>query len=223
MCAGDLGIDGATELGSCARLQLWAAACGLSPAGIEDDCAAYRGTDASGRFGLWVDCISAGGCVAELADERFAACDDSYVPDAAYLWVDACSAIAAFNQDCFGIEPTLAGCLLEAQRYTPTSYMAYADCLAARDCADSIGQAACNALRQEPDGSDMVQPCQDVIAWADRCAVTATVGADQETCAATLARFTPASAQEYADCVASVPCEEAGAASVCVELLELAY
>ena len=78
----------------------------------------------------------------ELADERFAACDDSYVPDAAYLWVDACSAIAAFNQECFGIEPNLAGCLLEAQRYTPTSFSAYADCLVARDCDDAVGQAA---------------------------------------------------------------------------------
>jgi len=217
-CGSDLAK---TDDSACTRYSLWAIACGLEPAAISDNCSAYQGIESSARFALWVDCMTAEACPDSYSDERFYRCDNHYLGDAAPIYLDACQLIAEFNQRCFELEIGTAACVLEGQLYTPTSYLAYAQCLAQQECQDQAGQLACGQLRQTPSSQHAQSACENILAWAQNCGVNAAVGSSLEACMSTLARFTTASLAAYETCITQLPCEQASAAALCVELLEI--
>jgi hypothetical protein len=204
---------------ACHHLLLWGSACGLDPAGTRDDCASYQGTADTQQFALWVDCITSEGCPTSSEDERFGRCQSTFVPSGATEWVDACTTIGAWNQRCFALQPSLAGCLLEAQQYTPASYSAYATCLSEAACDDAASQLACLALRKVPDRERARTACQRILTWSTACGVSASVGDNVDTCMTTLARFTTASINAYADCITVIDCSQTQSAALCSDRL----
>jgi hypothetical protein len=206
---------------ACHHLTLWGAACGLDPAGIKDNCAGYQGSADTQQFGLWVDCVTAGGCPTSSEDERFGRCQSTFVPTGATDWVDACTAIAQWNQRCFALQTSLTGCLLEAQQYTPASYSAYAQCLAQTACDDTASQLSCQAQRAVPDRERARTACERIITWSTTCGVSATVGGNIDTCMTTLARFSAASIDAYADCITRIDCAQSQTAAMCTDRLVL--
>ena len=216
------------EVTYCVRFKLWAAACGLEPIGVEDDCAALSEGMFGEGFARWVACVTDDACPRGDDDSRYEQCQEGIVPSTVTDLFDACFVIMQWSEQCAGngFEPFvvhemgLAQCLAEGEIFTASAYLEYAYCLEGIACDDIAGRLDCLLRLELIDPSPVIAPCERLIAFSDSCG-SDLGGGSIDVCARLFARFVPASVDAFVSCVEQLPCGDADVAVVCAPRLQL--
>ncbi|HET6345227.1 MAG TPA: hypothetical protein VFH51_09850, partial [Myxococcota bacterium] len=116
----------------CLKLRLWAAGCGLEPAGLGADCGSFGAGLSRDAFAPWVACVTEPGCP-QTADTRFHTCGELFLPQPLTGLLDACYAITTWTQTCGPLLPsepvlsnpnTYPACLAASALFTVSSFEA---------------------------------------------------------------------------------------------------
>jgi hypothetical protein len=211
----------------CLRLRLWAAGCGLEPAGLDNDCQGGSGSLSRDVLAQWVACVTRPGCP-QVADERFRACGELFLPQPLTGLLDACYAVTTWTQTCGPLlpsEPILSNpntyptCLAASALFTLSSFEAFGRCISQISCDNGFGRAICLQGLQPVDVGAATPACEELLAFEAACG-SSTGGASVQTCAAALGRATPESLQAYVDCMKAAPCGDPVAPVSCSQRLQ---
>ncbi len=211
---------------ACRHYRLWSAACGLEPAGTEDNCAGVAATAGGATFADWVSCVTAEGCPT-ADDARWQACRDAYLPDQATLLLDACILVQHWTSECAGKselipveEISVPMCIAQADPFTAESYYEYATCLQGITCDSLSGRLDCLLRLEITERSRIEEQCEGLIAFTSACE-SLVAGGTVDACIRLYARFTADSIDAYSRCLEAGDCGDPQIALDCGNLLEL--